>query len=220
MASSSTRRMSWRALAPIVAIAAVGLSACSNNEEPTDVPGTTPPIWTGSPAPESSDHGDSHGSGSETGSNAQPGAAQGGSSADGSTLTADLRTVEGASAGTVSFDEHDGDVEVTIDVEGLEPGYHGVHVHAVGKCEPDSAAPTGGAPGAFLSAGPHLQVAGSTAVPESGDLVSVVVHEDGTATTTVTTTAFTLEDLQGEQGTSVVVHQDNLGARLACGVIE
>ncbi|PND51398.1 superoxide dismutase, partial [Rhodococcus sp. ENV425] len=39
MASSSTRRMSWRALAPIVAIAAVGLSACSNSEEPSDTPG-------------------------------------------------------------------------------------------------------------------------------------------------------------------------------------
>ena len=219
MVSSSTRRMSWRALAPIVAIAAVGLTACSNNEEPTDVPGTTPPVWTGSAAPESSDHGDSHGSESESGA-AQAGAAQGGASAGSSALTADLKTVDGASAGTVSFSEQDGDVQVTIDVEGLEPGYHGVHVHAVGKCEPQSAAPTGGAPGAFLSAGPHLQVEGSTSVPESGDLVSVVVHEDGTATTTVTTTAFILEDLQGEEGTSVVVHQDNLGARLACGVIE
>lgn len=209
MVSSSTRRMSWRALAPIVAIAAVGLAACSNNEEPTDVPGTTPPVWTGSASPESSGHGESHGSASETGS-----------SAGASTLTADLTTVDGARAGTVSFAEQDGDVEVTIDVEGLEPGYHGVHVHAVGKCEPDSAAPTGGAPGAFLSAGPHLQVAGSTSVPESGDLVSVVVHEDGTASTTVTTNAFTLEDLQGREGTSVVVHQDNLGERLACGVIE
>lgn len=217
MVSSSTRRMSWRALAPIVAIAAVGLTACSNNEEPTDVPGTTPPVWTGSAAPEASGHGESHGS--ETG-NAQAGAAQGGTSAGASALTADLKTVDGASAGTVSFAEQDGDVQVTIDVEGLAPGYHGVHVHAVGKCEPESVAPTGGAPGAFLSAGPHLQVEGSTSVPESGDLVSVVVHEDGTATTTVTTNAFTLEDLQGEEGTSVVVHEDNLGARQACGVIE
>ncbi len=217
MVSSSTRRMSWRALAPIVAIAAVGLTACSNNEEPTDVPGTTPPVWTGSAAPEAP------ATVSPTAArpgNAQAGAAQGGTSAGASALTADLKTVDGASAGTVSFAEQDGDVQVTIDVEGLAPGYHGVHVHAVGKCEPESVAPTGGAPGAFLSAGPHLQVEGSTSVPESGDLVSVVVHEDGTATTTVTTNAFTLEDLQGEEGTSVVVHEDNLGARQACGVIE
>ncbi|MBF0661606.1 MULTISPECIES: superoxide dismutase family protein [unclassified Rhodococcus (in: high G+C Gram-positive bacteria)] len=218
MVSSSTRRMSWRALAPIVAIAAVGLTACSNNEEPTDVPGTTPPVWTGSAAPGDS-HGDSHGSESGAGG-AQAGSAQGGGAAGAATLTAGLKAVDGADAGTVSFAEQDGGVQVTIDVEGLAPGYHGVHVHAVGKCEPESVAPTGGAPGAFLSAGPHLQVEGSTSVPESGDLVSVVVHEDGTATTTVTTNAFTLEDLQGEEGTSVVVHEDNLGARQACGVIE
>jgi len=210
--------MSWRALAPIVAIAAVGLTACSNNEEPTDVPGTTPPVWTGSAAPGDS-HGDSHGSESGAGG-AQAGSAQGGGAAGAATLTAGLQAVDGADAGTVSFAEQDGGVQVTIDVEGLAPGYHGVHVHAVGKCEPESVAPTGGAPGAFLSAGPHLQVEGSTSVPESGDLVSVVVHEDGTATTTVTTNAFTLEDLQGEEGTSVVVHEDNLGARQACGVIE
>ncbi|MCK0090274.1 superoxide dismutase family protein [Rhodococcus sp. F64268] len=215
MAPSSTRRMTWRALAPIVAIAAVGLSACSNNEEATTVPGTTPPVWTGSPAPEGESHGsDAHGTdtqGSEAGAGASGGS--------GASLTADLQNVAGDSAGTVSFAEHDGNVEVTIEVEGLEPGYHGVHIHEVGVCEPESAPPAGGEPGAFLSAGGHLQVPGHTAIPESGDLLSVVVHEDGSATATVTTAEFTLEDLQGEQGTSVVVHQDNAGDRLACGVV-
>ncbi|WP_033230768.1 hypothetical protein, partial [Streptomyces graminis] len=61
MVSSSTRRMSWRALAPIVAIAAVGLTACSNSEEASTEPGTTPPVWTGSAAPASEAHGDDHG---------------------------------------------------------------------------------------------------------------------------------------------------------------
>jgi len=201
--------MSWRALAPIVAIAAVGLTACSNNEEASTVAGTTPPVWTGSPAPESDSHG-----GASHGSESQGGASTG------AALTAELTTVDGDSAGTVTFAEHEGDVEVSLAVTGLEPGYHGVHVHAVGECETESVAPSGGEPGAFLSAGPHLQTEGRTAVPESGDLVSLVVQEDGTATATVTTSAFTLEDLQGADGTSVIVHEDNLGARLACGVIE
>ncbi|TCN54311.1 Cu-Zn family superoxide dismutase [Rhodococcus sp. SMB37] len=215
MAPSSTRRMTWRALAPIVAIAAVGLSACSNSEEATSVPGTTPPVWTGSPAPEGESHGsDTHGSEAEA--NASDGD---GATASGTALTADLETVAGESAGTVTFAERNGNVEVTIDVEGLEPGYHGVHVHEFGVCEPESAPPAGGEPGAFLSAGGHLQAPGHTAVPESGDLLSVVVHEDGSATATVTTAEFTLEDLQGDQGTSVVVHQDNAGSRLACGVV-
>ena len=65
-----------------------------------------------------------------------------------------------------------------------------------------------------------LQAPGHTAVPESGDLGAFVVTEDGTAAATVTTTAFTIEDLQGPEGTSVVVHEETAGgARLACGVI-
>ncbi|UYP18289.1 superoxide dismutase family protein [Rhodococcus sp. Z13] len=209
MVSSSTRRMSWRALAPIVAIAAVGLTACSNSEEPTTEVGTTPPVWTGAAAPASEGHGDDHGT--------EPTAAGAASSA---TLTAELETVTGDSAGTVTFVEHGDDVEVTIEVEGLEPGYHGVHIHEFGRCEAESAPPAGGEPGAFLSAGAHLQAGGNTSVPESGDLVSLVVREDGSATATVTTSAFSLEDLQDEDGASVIVHQDNLGARLACGVVE
>ncbi|MGN0124834.1 MAG: superoxide dismutase family protein, partial [Rhodococcus sp. (in: high G+C Gram-positive bacteria)] len=191
-----------------------GLTACSNSEEASTEPGTTPPVWTGSAAPASEAHGDDQGT--EGGSESPAGGAAAASAA---ALTAELTTVDGASAGTVSFAENGGDVEVTIEVEGLEPGYHGVHIHEFGRCEAESTAPDGGEPGAFLSAGAHLQAGGNTSVPESGDLVSLVVHEDGTATATVTTSAFGLEDLEGEDGASVVVHQDNLGARLACGVI-
>ena len=28
-------------------------------------------------------------------------------------------------------------VEITVTASGLKPGMHGVHLHAVGKCEPD-----------------------------------------------------------------------------------
>lgn len=212
MVSSSTRRMSWRALAPIVAIAAVGLTACSNSEEPSTEPGTTPPVWTGSAAPEAA-HGGDHDEETTGG-----GAAAGGSGS--ASLTAELSTAGGDSAGTVSFTERGGNVQVTIDVEGLEPGYHGVHVHEFGVCEPESSAPGSDDTGAFLSAGAHLQAGGNTSVPESGDLVSLVVHSDGSATATVTTSQFSLDDLEGEDGASIIVHEDNLGPRLACGVIE
>jgi len=218
MASSSTRRMTWRALAPIVAIAAVGLSACSNNEEPSTTPGTTPPVWTGSPAPEGDSHGsDSHGTETTDGQATESNGS--GTSGSGGSLTADLETVSGASAGTVTFTEDGDAVEVTIAVTGLDAGYAGVHVHENAACEPNSAAPTGGESGAFLSAGGHLQAGGHTGVPESGDLAVVVVGQDGAATATVTTTAFTLADLEGEDGTSVVVHKDAEGERVACGVI-
>ncbi len=34
-------------------------------------------------------------------------------------------------------------VDVTLNASGLKPGLHGVHLHAVGKCEPDFAAAGG-----------------------------------------------------------------------------
>ena len=61
---------------------------------------------------------------------------------------------------TAKFDFSNGYATVTIATTGagrLAPGFHGVHIHKVGKCEPNSVGPTGGAPGDFLSAGGHFQ---------------------------------------------------------------
>ncbi len=66
---------------------------------------------------------------------------------------------------TANFEFTNGYATVTIETTAvgvLTPGFHGVHIHTVGKCEPNSVAPTGGAPGDFLSAGGHFQVAGHT----------------------------------------------------------
>ncbi|OUS93685.1 superoxide dismutase family protein [Rhodococcus sp. NCIMB 12038] len=230
MASSSTRRMSWRIVTPVVAIAAFGLTACSNNEAPTDVPGTTPPVWTGAADPSAAGvPGDAE---SGSGENAESGA-----------LTATLKNAEGESVGTATFKQSGSHVEVTVSVKDQTPGFHGFHVHSVGKCETNSVAPTGGAPGNFLSAGGHFQAAGHSGHPASGDLTSLQVLEDGTAELVTSTDAFTVEDLKnGDSGTAVMIHSgpDNFaniptryapapdqetlntgdaGSRVACGVI-
>jgi Cu-Zn family superoxide dismutase len=105
----------------------------------------------------------------------------------------------------------------------LAPGIHGLHVHQVGKCEPNSVAPTGGPPGNFLSAGGHYQAPGHTGKPESGDLASLEVRQDGSAYLVTTTDAFTRDDLLGGSKTALMVHgpQDTDMAmdRVACGVI-
>ena len=130
----------------------------------------------------------------------------------------------------------------------LTPGFHGLHIHSVGRCEADSVAPTGGAPADFNSAGGHFQVTGNTGHPASGDLTSLQVREDGSAMLVTTTDAFTYEDLLDGAGTSIMIHEnaDNFanipaeryqqvngdpppdqttlatgdaGARVACGVI-
>ncbi len=234
MASQFSRRKSWRVVTPLVAIAALGLTACSNNEEPSDQPGTTPPVWTGSPAP-AEGHGES-GSEHATTTTAE-------------SVSVQLKDAQGAQVGTASLTETGGFVQITVNAQGLKPGFHGLHVHSFGKCEPNSVAPTGGEPGNFLSAGGHYQVEGHTGHPSSGDLTSLEVREDGKAYLVTTTDAFTLEDLKnGGKGTALMIHagSDNFanipnrytlpdnapvpdqqtlstgdaGGRVACGVIE
>ncbi|NLU83147.1 superoxide dismutase family protein [Rhodococcus sp. HNM0569] len=231
MYQGSPRRKLVRYATPLVALAAVALTGCSNSEEATDEPGTTPPVWTGAADPGAGGHGageSGHGSGAAESEGA---------------LTTTLQDPQGAEVGTATFTESGDHVEVTVSVEGLTPGFHGLHVHQVGKCEANSTAPTGGAPGAFLSAGGHLQVEGHTGHPASGDLTSLQVREDGTAELTTTTSSFTVEDLRnGGSGTALMVHAnaDNFaniptryapapdqetmstgdaGGRVACGVV-
>lgn len=222
------RRKTVRLAAPIVAVAALGLVACSNSQEPSDQPGTTPPVWTGAAEPGGAGA-EGHGSGGEGGG--------------GQTLSADLQDASGSSVGTVTFAEEGEHVVVEVEATGLTPGFHGLHVHQMGRCEPNSTAPTGGAPGNFLSAGGHLHAQGNTGHPANGDLSSLQVRQDGSAALTTTTDLFTLDDLTAEGGRAVIVHanadnfaniptryapapdQETLntgdaGGRVACGVIQ
>ncbi|MCV7192565.1 superoxide dismutase[Cu-Zn] [Mycolicibacterium brumae] len=220
------------AVAVLFAAPVALLSACAPpGEVPADAPGTTPSVWTGSPAP---------GSGAES---------HGEESSGSEALVVPLRNVGGAEVATATFDFESGFVKVTVETTGtaaLTPGFHGLHIHAVGKCEPSSTAPAGGAPGAFLSAGGHFQAPGHSGHPMSGDLSSLQVREDGSALLVTTTDAFTEDDLKAGSGTAIMIHEgaDNFanipdrysadgvagpdantmatgdaGSRVACGVI-
>lgn len=165
-------------------------SACTPNEPVATSPGTTPAIWTGSPPPSS------------------PGA--GGQAATGKSLTTQLKLANGAPVATAKFDFADGYATVTvqtIEPGRLGPGFHGLHIHAVGKCEANSVAPAGGAPGDFLSAGGHFQAPGHSGHPVSGDLSSLQVREDGSALLVTTTDAVTEDDLLAGAKTSIVIHE-------------
>ena len=159
--------------------------------------------------------------------------------------TATLNDVDGNQVGTVTFSEGEAGTEVRVDAEGLEPGFYGFHLHSVGLCEPDSAAPNDpDTTGAFLSAGGHLGVEEADHGAHSGDLPSLYVTASGQGTLQTVTDAFTSDDLADEDGTAVMIHSgpDNFGniperyapegpdqntlntgdagARQACGVIE
>jgi len=109
----------------------------------------------------------------------------------------------------------------------LSPGFHGLHIHTVGRCEANSAAPGGGPSGDFASAGDHFQAQGHTGQPASGDLPPLLVRSDGAGKLVATSDGFTEDQLKGPEGSSIVLHQDaDMGTisadsdqRLACGVL-
>jgi Cu-Zn family superoxide dismutase len=112
-----------------------------------------------------------------------------------------------------------------VNVNGISPGKHGIHIHSVGKCE----APT------FASAGPHLNPDGKQHGLENplgahqGDLPDLIVGPDGTghANFMAHTTLGTLFDADGS---AFVVHaapddnktdpSGNSGSRILCGVLQ
>ena len=185
-----------RTAAAVLFVAPVAvLSACSPNEPIASQPGTNPAIWTGSPAPSAAGE-ESHGAPEAPASH-------------GDTLTAQLKTADGTQVAAATFEFQDGFATVTVQTTGtgkLTPGFHGLHLHSVAKCEANSVAPAGGAPGDFLSAGGHFQASGHTAHPASGDLASLQVREDGTALLVTTTSTFTKDDLLGGNGTAIIIH--------------
>lgn len=137
----------------LLSLSIAAVSACSSNRQASTEPGTTPATG-GSPAP------------STPATNETP-------SAD--TLTAQLKTAAGRPVATDTFQFANGYATVTVKTTTtgiLTPGFHDMHIHSVGKCKPNSVAPTGGPPGDFLSAGPHYQAPGHSGQPASGDLSS------------------------------------------------
>ncbi|RDI59718.1 superoxide dismutase[Cu-Zn] [Nocardia pseudobrasiliensis] len=195
MATSTIRRPSWRTVTPVLALAVFGLAGCTNSQESSDVKGTNPPVWTGSAAPggTAGEH-----SASTTGST------------PGDSVSVQLKDPAGAQVGTATIAKSGNHLELTVDVHGLKPGFHGLHFHSIGKCEANSTAPAGGPAGDFLSAGGHLQVGDQTSHPASGDLTSLEVRQDGTAHLVTTTDSVTLDDIKGK---ALMIHAgaDNFG---------
>lgn len=190
-----------RKCAVLLLAAPLALSACAPDEPIASEPGTTPSVWTGAAAPPEG-HGGSHG-GSHAGSTpAVP--------AD--TLTAQINGPDGTQIAAATIEFTDGFATVTVATTApgkLSPGYHGLHIHDVGKCEVNSVAPTGGTPGDFLSAGGHLDAGGKDGHPNhSGDLSSLQVRGDGSAMLVTTTNDFDRPDLLDGDGTAFIIHEN------------
>ena len=123
-------------------------------------------------------------------------------------------------------------VEITLTAKGLTPGLHGVHIHAVGKCEPD-----------FTAAGGHFDPGpASNTDPDAnhpfhmGDIPNLEVGANGTGTLKALTTRVSLSEgplsLFDADGSAIIIHGNedkgttgepksgvSGGPRVACGVI-
>lgn len=141
--------------------------------------------------------------------------------------TARLADAKGKALGTVSLTQHPHGVIVRGELTDLPPGWHAIHIHAVGKCEPD-----------FAAAGGHFNPGnaqhGLDANPmHAGDLPNIHADERGQARFEAISPLFTLSSggtsLFDQDGASVVVHArpddyagepaGNSGDRIACGVV-
>jgi Cu-Zn family superoxide dismutase len=151
-------------------------------------------------------------------------------------VTVTLKNGGGGVVGTVTMRQAGARtaVDVRATLHYLAPGFHGFHIHAVGDCTaPD-----------FGSAMGHLKTADQGHGAHAGDMSSLLVKGNGTATLRVTTDRFTLAELRDADGSAVMVHAgpDNFanippryapdgpdqetrdtgdsGARIACGEIK
>lgn len=123
-------------------------------------------------------------------------------------------------------------MRVEINPGGLTPGWHGIHVHAVGNCSDV---------GEFQLSKGHVNHDGSKHGmlnpdgPDDGDLPNVFANQDGSVHAEVAadvplTGEPGLEGLKDSDGSALVIHANeddhtsqpigNAGARVACAVIK
>lgn len=133
--------------------------------------------------------------------------------------------VEGATIGDFTFTQGMDGLLLYVEIEGLTPGGHGIHLHSVGACSPDFKASAG-----HINTGDNEHGLLNPNGVEDGDLPNIYAASDGTARAEIFTTLVALDDLLDDDGSAIVIHaqpDDHLtqpiggaGDRVGCGMIE
>lgn len=196
-------------LTTALGIGALGLAACGDNE-PTTPPAASPASSQTAPTP-----GDQDGVRATT------------------TETGDatLMNNDGEEIGTVTLTQGPTGLLMRVQAEGLTPGWHGIHIHAVGDCSD----------AAFENAGSHINHSQAPhgllnpEGPDDGDLPNIHAGENGQARAELFTTSARIAEngpgqwLWDEDGSAIVIHANpddhrsqpigGAGDRVACAVI-
>ncbi|MFC4023700.1 superoxide dismutase family protein [Oceanobacillus longus] len=146
------------------------------------------------------------------------------------TQTIEMYNGAGDMVGTATMNEQEDGVGIELKLEGLEPGFHGIHVHEFPKCEgPD-----------FTTAGNHYNPEGKEHGlmhpdgPHMGDLPNIEADGGGLVEAELMLAGATLLDgknsLLNEEGSSLIVHEaqddgvtqpsGDSGVRILCGEIK
>ena len=144
---------------------------------------------------------------------------------------AKIKGLDGKLLGTADFSAVNNGVLIVLDLQGLPPGPHGIHLHASGNCDPKSG---------FTKAGPILSLNpkkrhGYLAAngPLAGDLPNQFAGADGRLKASLVTNAFSLgngkKSIFDRDGVAIILNKraddyrtqplGNAGDRIACGVV-
>jgi superoxide dismutase, Cu-Zn family len=142
---------------------------------------------------------------------------------------ATLKDAAGKTVGEATLVQTNEGVLVRLQVNGVAPGEHAFHVHAVGKCDPP-----------FESAGGHFNPStkkhglAATDGPHAGDMPNLHIPSNGDLSIEVLNSIVTLQkgppnSVFDSDGSALVIHAKaddyksdpagNAGDRVACGVI-
>ena len=143
--------------------------------------------------------------------------------------TAHLALADGQPAGTASVRVIHGRARLWLALKGLPPGIHGIHLHAVGKCD----APEFKTAGGHLNPDMHQHGTLNPMGHHMGDLPNVTASAKGRVSTSMPLVggeAALAPAMFDADGTALVIHagpddyktdpSGNSGGRIACGVFE
>ncbi|MCM2531195.1 superoxide dismutase family protein [Neobacillus pocheonensis] len=144
-------------------------------------------------------------------------------------LDVEMYNAVGDSLGKINLDEQASGVKIGVNLTGLSPGIHAIHIHENGTCTaPD-----------FKSAGNHFNPENkehgllNPKGAHAGDLPNIIIEDDGSVKADLMAPNVTLKNgkksLFTKKGTSIVINQGkddgmsqpagNSGERIACGEI-